>query len=144
LTPHPKEFDRLAGASASGYERLMKARNFAMEHSLILVLKGAHTASCLPDGTVCFNTSGNPGMATPGSGDVLTGILLGLLASGHPPREAAIGGVWLHGTAGDLAAKRQSEESMLAGDLVEELGKAFKQALSPTPLSGKLSPATKE
>jgi NAD(P)H-hydrate epimerase len=127
LTPHPKEFDRLAGASDSSYDRLMKAQNFAAEHSLIVTLKGAHTATCTPDGNIYFNSSGNPGMATAGSGDVLTGIILGLLAAGHHPEEAAQTGVFIHGTAGDLAAIYQSEESMIAGDLIGKLGKAFKQ-----------------
>ncbi|MDR2809376.1 MAG: NAD(P)H-hydrate dehydratase [Tannerellaceae bacterium] len=127
LTPHPKEFDRLVGASNSSYERLMKAQAFAVEHTLIVVLKGAHTATCTPDGNIYFNNSGNPGMATAGSGDVLTGIILGLLAAGHQPEEAAQIGVLIHGTAGDLAAIYQSEESLIAGDIIEKLGKAFKQ-----------------
>lgn len=129
LTPHPKEFDRLAGGeSASSYERLMKAQAFAAEHSLIVVLKGAYTATCTPEGNVYFNNSGNPGMATAGSGDVLTGIILAFLAAGYNPEESAITGVLLHGIAGDLAtAICQSEESLLAGDIIEMLGKAFKQ-----------------
>ena len=127
LTPHPKEFDRIAGESASAYERLIKAKAFAETYKVCLVLKGAYTSVCLPDGKVCFNSSGNPGMATAGSGDVLTGIILGLLAQGYEPEDAAITGVYLHGLAGDFAAIRQSEESMIAGDIIEMLGKAFKQ-----------------
>ncbi|MDR2118187.1 MAG: NAD(P)H-hydrate dehydratase [Tannerellaceae bacterium] len=127
LTPHPKEFDRLAGASDSSYERLMKAQAFAAEHRLTLVLKGAYTATCTPDGNIYFNSSGNPGMATAGSGDVLTGVILGLLAVGLQPEDAARTGVLIHGTAGDLAAAYQSEESLTAGDIVEKLGKAFRQ-----------------
>jgi NAD(P)H-hydrate epimerase len=129
LTPHPKEFDRLAGASACGYERLMKAQAFAVEHELIVVLKGAYTATCTAGGEVYFNDSGNPGMATAGSGDVLTGVVLGLLASGHPPAEAAVCGVMLHGMGGDLAAAAHSEESLIASDIIAHLGQAFKQAL---------------
>jgi len=127
LTPHPKEFDRLAGESNSSYERLTKALNFAVNHKVCLVLKGAYTATCTPSGLVYFNTSGNPGMATAGSGDVLTGIILGLLANGYEMEVAAIAGVYLHGLAGDLAAAYHSEESMIAGDITEMLGKAFKQ-----------------
>jgi hydroxyethylthiazole kinase-like uncharacterized protein yjeF len=127
LTPHPKEFDRLAGESASAYERLMRARQFAVEFKLNIVLKGAFTAICFSDGRVYFNPTGNPGMATGGSGDVLTGIIVGLLAQGYEPEEAATIGVYLHGTAGDLAAIAHTEESLIASDIVDMLGKAFKQ-----------------
>jgi NAD(P)H-hydrate epimerase len=126
LTPHPKEFDRLFGASASDYERLHKAMDAAVEHEWIVVLKGARSAICTPEGIAYINATGNPGMATAGSGDVLTGILLGLLAQGYPPETAAQIGVYLHGQAGDLAAADCSEESMIAGDLIRMLGKAFK------------------
>ncbi|MDR2968197.1 MAG: NAD(P)H-hydrate dehydratase [Tannerellaceae bacterium] len=127
LTPHPKEFDRMAGESASGYDRLLKAQAFAAERDVYVVLKGAYTALCTPEENVYFNSSGNPGMATAGSGDVLTGVLLGLLAHGYSPEHAALLGVYLHGVAGDLAAAFYSEESMIAGDITEMLGKAFKQ-----------------
>lgn len=127
LTPHPKEFDRIAGESTSAYERLMKAQSFAAEHKLCVVLKGAYTAICTPLGNVYFNNSGNPGMATAGSGDVLTGIILGLLSQGYDPVTAAVIGVFIHGAAGDLAAAYYSEESMIAGDITDMLGKAFKQ-----------------
>lgn len=129
LTPHPKEFDRLAGTSASAYERLQKARKFAKEHNLYIVLKDAYTAICTSEGNVYFTTCGNPGMATAGSGDVLTGIILGLLAQGYEPETAAVAGVFLHGTAGDLAAAHWSEQGMIAGDIIEALGKAFKQVV---------------
>ncbi|MDR1344763.1 MAG: NAD(P)H-hydrate dehydratase [Tannerellaceae bacterium] len=127
LTPHVKEFERLAGECDSSYERLMKARTFAAEHKLVVVLKGACTATCTPQGNIFFNNTGNPGMATAGSGDVLTGLILGLLASGHPPVEAATCGVLLHGLAGDIALAYQSEESLTAGDIIEKIGKAFRQ-----------------
>ncbi|MDR2497359.1 MAG: NAD(P)H-hydrate dehydratase [Tannerellaceae bacterium] len=127
LTPHPKEFDRLAGSeSNNGYERLQKAMAFAVEHSVILVLKGAYTAVCLPDGQVRFNSSGNPGMATAGSGDVLAGLLLGLLCTGYSPEDAATLGVFLHGMAGDLAAASSGEEAMIASDIINHIGKAFR------------------
>lgn len=127
LTPHPKEFDRLAGTCTSDYERLMKAQSFAAEHKLCVVLKGAYTAICTAEGNVYFNSTGNPGMATAGSGDVLTGIILGLLTQGHEPETAAVAGVFIHGAAGDLAAVYRSEESMIASDITDMLGKAFKQ-----------------
>lgn len=127
LTPHPKEFDRLAGSSSSTYDRLLKAREFAMSYKITLVLKGAFTAICMPNGHIYFNTTGNPGMATAGSGDVLTGIILSLLAQGYEPEIAATAGVFLHGTAGDFAAFTHTEESLIASDITDMLGKAFKQ-----------------
>lgn len=126
LTPHPVEFDRIAGKSSSAYERLQKAREFAKEHELCIVLKGAYTAVCTSEGNVYFTESGNPGMATAGSGDVLTGIILGLLAQSFEPETAAVAGVYLHATAGDFAANQWSEQAMIAGDIVNALGKAFK------------------
>jgi NAD(P)H-hydrate epimerase len=127
ITPHPKEFDRLAGSSGNAYERIQKARSMAAEQKICVVLKGAYTAVCTPSGKVFFNTSGNPGMATAGSGDVLTGIILGLLAQGYSPEESSVIAVYIHGVAGNLAAANLSEESMIAGDITSMLGKAFKQ-----------------
>ena len=125
LTPHPKEFERMVGPSADSFSRLDMQREFSVKNKVIVVLKGAFTSVSLPDGRVFFNTSGNPGMATAGSGDVLTGIVTGLLAQHYAPADAAILAVFLHGLAGDLAAADLSQESMLAGDLVNYLGKAF-------------------
>jgi NAD(P)H-hydrate epimerase len=127
LTPHPKEFERLAGATANHFDRLELLRVFAERYKLYVVLKGAYTAIAGPDGNIYFNPTGNPGMATGGSGDVLTGIILGLLASGYPARDACILGTWLHGKAGDFAARKISQEAMLPGDMIEMLGKAFKK-----------------
>lgn len=127
LTPHPKEFDRLAGESSDAYERLQKAKDFAEKHQVCIVLKGAYTTTCTPAGKIYFNNSGNPGMATAGSGDVLTGVILGLLSQGLQPETAAVAGVYIHGLAGDEAAKFHSEESMIASDIIAMLGKAFKQ-----------------
>lgn len=125
ITPHPKEFDRLFGAVGNSWERLEKAQKKAQELQLIIVLKGAYTAVVLPNGRVHFNATGNPGMATAGSGDVLTGILVGLLAQGYAAEEAAILGVYLHGAAGDKAMKNMGMESMLASDITRYLGYAF-------------------
>ena len=122
LTPHVKEFERLSGHSyASSMDRLQAAQSFAVQHKAIVVLKGAHTAVCAPDGDVCFNTTGNPGMATAGSGDVLTGIITSLLAQGYEPLAAAIIGVCLHGCAGDKAAERKGQSALIASDIIEHL-----------------------
>jgi len=127
LTPHPKEFDRLAGESSSAYERHLKQRSFAEKYGVIVVLKGAFTGIASPDGSYWFNTTGNPGMATGGSGDVLTGLICGLLAQGMKPEEAALTGVFLHGLAGDLAADASSQEAMIASDINRKMGAAFKE-----------------
>ena len=125
LTPHPGEFARLTHPVECGYERLQLAIDFAKENGVVLVLKGAYTAIACPDGTCWFNSTGNPGMATAGSGDVLTGILLGLLAQGYAAKDAAILGVFLHGMAADLAVEESSQEALLAGDITQHLGLAF-------------------
>ena len=127
LTPHPKEFDRLAGTSGNAYQRHLKQREFAANHGVFVILKGAYTGIAAPDGSYWFNTTGNPGMATGGSGDVLTGILTGLLAQGVSPLDAARAGVFLHGLAGDLALEGNSQESLIAGDITKSLGKAFRE-----------------
>jgi NAD(P)H-hydrate epimerase len=127
LTPHPKEFDRLTQGHQSSQQRLETAKEFAIANDLIVCLKGAHTATCLPDGRVVFNTTGNPGMATAGSGDVLTGVILGLLAQGYPPEQAAVLGVYLHGLSGDIAAQEHGQQGLIASDLAHNLGKAFVQ-----------------
>ena len=90
-------------------------------------MKGHYTATCLPDGHILFNPTGNAGMATAGSGDVLTGILTGLLARGYKPQDACIVGTWLHGMAGDLAAQELGEESLIASDIIRYLPRAFKR-----------------
>lgn len=118
LTPHPKEFERLAGSSKSSQERLLKGIDFAVKYQVIICLKGAHTAVILPDGTVHFNSTGNAGMATGGSGDVLTGLILGLLAQGYEPEQAAQLGVYLHGKAGDNAVFNSFSGTILASDII--------------------------
>lgn len=125
LTPHPKEFDRLDGHSADSYERLTKARRLAERLQAYVIIKGRYTAICMPDGHVAFNPTGNPGMATAGSGDVLTGIITALLARGYSRRDACVTGVYLHGLSGDIAAAELGQESVTAGDLVAYLPKAF-------------------
>lgn len=130
LTPHPVEFDRLACHSANPYERLQKARMCARRFNLYIILKGAYTAIATPDGECFFNPTGNPGMATGGSGDVLTGILLTLLAMGHKPVDASRIGVYVHGLAGDIASDALGEISLIAGDIIEFLPRAWKQMLN--------------
>lgn len=127
LTPHPKEFERLAGESENYYQQFLLQKQFAAKHNLIVVLKGAHTGIALPDGSYFFNTTGNPGMATGGSGDVLTGIILSLLAQNYPPADAAIIGVFIHGKAADIAACQTGKHALLPSDIINALGSAFRQ-----------------
>src|SRR5688572_1471281 len=125
LTPHPKEFERIFGECSNDFERLEKALKNAELFNCFIVLKGHHTFIALPEGKGFFNSTGNAGMATAGSGDVLTGILTGLLAQGYSSSDTSIFGVYLHGLAGDIAAEKHSQEAMLAGDIAESLGEAF-------------------
>jgi hydroxyethylthiazole kinase-like uncharacterized protein yjeF len=125
LTPHPKEFERLAGKSQNDFDRLQRQIRFSQEYKCIVILKGAHTSIATSDGNVRFNSTGNPGMATAGSGDVLTGIILSLLSQGYTPEDAAILGVYLHGVAGDIAASESCYESIIASDIINSIGKAF-------------------
>ncbi|MCB9033183.1 MAG: NAD(P)H-hydrate dehydratase [Chitinophagales bacterium] len=126
LTPHPKEFERLVGAWQNDFERLEKAKQFAKQYQLNLILKDAITAIIDKNGMVCFNTFGNAGMATAGSGDVLTGIITSLLAQEYSPLTAAIFGVYIHAKAGDFAKEKLGEESMLASDIIENIYEVFK------------------
>jgi NAD(P)H-hydrate epimerase len=125
LTPHPGEFDRLAGPSKDGYERHLKQIEFSKKNKIIIILKGAYTSISSSDGNCWFNSTGNPGMATGGSGDVLTGVVLSLLAQQYKPLDAALIGVYIHGLAGDLACEEASEESLIASDIINYIGKAF-------------------
>jgi len=127
LTPHPGEFARLAGKSSGGWEAYNMQREFAIKYGVIVVLKGAYTSIAMPGGEVYFNSTGNPGMATAGSGDTLTGIILGLLAQGYSPQQAAILGVYIHGLAGDIAAGEWGENALIAEDITNCLGRAFQQ-----------------
>ena len=125
ISPHPKEFDRLFGESKNDISRFEKAKKMAVQYKIIIIVKGHFTGIFKPDGNISFNTSGNAGMAKGGSGDVLTGIITALLAQSYTPVHAAGLGVYLHGYAGDLAARLFSEEAMLASDLIHCLGKTF-------------------
>ena len=125
LTPHPGEFRRLAGPWENDFDRLKLQKQWSIDHQVIIVLKGANTSISLPNGTIYFNTTGNPGMATAGSGDVLTGVILGLLCQGYSPVQSAVIGVFVHGLAGDLGVNFLGEISLTAGDIIEYLPMAF-------------------
>jgi NAD(P)H-hydrate epimerase len=120
ITPHPKEFDRLAGVSLSAAERLAKQLHFAQKHKIVVVLKGAHTSVALPNGEVFFNSSGNAMLATAGSGDVLTGIILSFLSQGYDAKQAAIIGVYVHGACADVI-KSKNKATLIASDIADVL-----------------------
>jgi ADP-dependent NAD(P)H-hydrate dehydratase / NAD(P)H-hydrate epimerase len=126
LTPHPKEFERLFGKTENDFLRLALALEKAAAHNIFIVLKGHKSLITTPDGRGFFNNTGNPGMATGGSGDVLTGIVTGLAAQPYTALEACLLAVYLHGLAGDEAAKAISQEAMIAGDIINSMGEAFK------------------
>ena len=125
LTPHPKEFERLAGKSKNDFERHDLQLSFSKKYNVHLVLKGAHTCITTPEGKSFFNSTGNPGMAKGGSGDVLTGMITSLLAQGYSPEHAALIGIYMHGLAGDLAADDNGMDGMIAGDMTEAIPNAW-------------------
>ena len=127
LTPHPKEMERLLGAAShDSCELLNRASEMAARLQAYILLKGHYTALCLPSGQVIFNTTGNAGMATAGCGDVLTGVITGLLARGYQHQQACMLGMYLHGLAGDLAVRTKGMESLVASDIVDSLPAAFR------------------
>jgi NAD(P)H-hydrate epimerase len=126
LTPHPAEFDRLAGEHETAIDRLTRQVWFSDEYNVTVILKG-HRTSVVSGGEIFINTTGNDGMATAGSGDVLTGILTSLCAQGYNVKDAAVLGVYLHGFAGDIAAKKYSKPAMIASDIISEMGAFFKK-----------------
>lgn len=126
LTPHPKELERLVGKCQDSYERLTKAIELAHTAKVHIVLKGANSTIITPNGKCFFNPTGNPGMATAGSGDVLTGIILALLAQGYAADEAAKIGTFVHGLAGDFARKKTGVISLMAGDIINNLPTAWR------------------
>jgi NAD(P)H-hydrate epimerase len=123
ITPHPKEFDRLAGISHSSFEREQKQITFARKYDVVVVVKGAYTRIVLPNGKIFINTVGNVGLATAGSGDVLTGIISGFLAQSYSPEHAAVLGVYLHGVCADLWVS-EGNQTMIASDIIEMIPKA--------------------
>ena len=130
ITPHAGEFDRLFGSQQSSEARLRTAIEKARYYNIFIVLKGHYTAIVRPDGKVYFNASGTPAMATAGSGDVLTGIILAMLAQGYPPELASIIGVFVHGMAGELAEAEEGQYGVTAGDIAAFTGRAIKKIMS--------------
>jgi NAD(P)H-hydrate epimerase len=125
ITPHIGEFDRLFGKHENNFERLQTQLNKSKELDIFIVLKGAHTRVSTPEGLLYINSTGNPGMATAGSGDVLSGIIGGLLAQGYEPLHAAMLAVYMHGLAGDVAAEARGADSIIARDIIEFIGDAY-------------------
>ena len=127
ITPHPGEMARLLNIDVQkvNQSRLECARDFAREMRVIVVLKGPNTIIAVPSGKVFINLTGNPGMAKGGSGDVLAGMIAGLLAQGHPPEQAAVTAVHLHGEAGDRAAEERSQHCVTPSDIISFLPKVF-------------------
>lgn len=130
ITPHEGEFDRLFGLSQSAEARFIKAIEIARHYRIFIILKSHYTVMIRPDGKVFFNTTGNAGMATAGSGDVLTGIIAGFIAQGLKPERAALVGMYVHGLAGDIAAERQGEYGLIASDITANIGRAITKLLS--------------
>jgi NAD(P)H-hydrate epimerase len=133
ISPHPGEFDRLFGEQEDHFARYKVAQAESQKRKINIILKGGVTIVCQANGVSFFNTRGNPGMATAGSGDVLTGVLLGLLAQGYSPEFASLLGVYIHATAGDIAADDNGYEALIAGDIIEYLGDAFQQLRDEEP-----------
>lgn len=132
LTPHPGEFSRLFGNTLNGFERIKLLRQKAIEYQFYIVLKGRYTAIATPEGIVYFNSSGNVGMATAGSGDVLTGIITSLLAQSYSQFDACIAGVYIHGLAGEIASGIHGLNSLIASDIIENIGSAYKHLVGIT------------
>jgi NAD(P)H-hydrate epimerase len=129
LTPHPKEFERLTKSVANDFERHQLQIEFSKQHKVYVVLKGAHTCITTPDGKSHFNSTGNSGLAKGGSGDVLTGLITGLLAQGYSSFEASVIGVYVHGLAGDITKEEKGEVAMIPTDVIENIPFAFKHLL---------------
>ncbi len=138
ITPHAGEFDRLFGDHSSQEARLRKAIDMAKYYNIIIVLKGHYTATVRPTGKVYFNSTGNPGMATAGAGDVLTGVITALLAQGYRPEHAATVGVFIHGLAGDIAAEEKGAYGMTASDIADNVGRAIRMVIRRDNLPGTL------
>ncbi len=124
LTPHPKELERLIGSWKDDFEKLEKVKSFTKEYKVIVLIKGTYTCIVTPK-DLFINTTGNPGMATAGSGDVLTGVITALIGQGYEPLRATVLGTYLHGKAGDLAAEKFSYEGVIAGDIAKNTGAAI-------------------
>ncbi|ACY40045.1 carbohydrate kinase [Blattabacterium sp. (Blattella germanica) str. Bge] len=127
ITPHPKEFYRLFGAWKNDYQKLDLVKEISVKYKIFIILKGAHSIISTPCGNLYFNSTGNPGMATAGTGDVLTGMITSLLSQGYSPKKSCIMGVYLHGLSGDIAANKFSEESIISSDIIDHIGEAYQK-----------------
>ncbi|WP_422104783.1 NAD(P)H-hydrate dehydratase [Winogradskyella sp.] len=124
LTPHPKELERLVGTWSDDFDKLKKVKDFSKKHKVIVLIKGANSITVFGD-KLYINTTGNPGMATAGSGDVLTGIISGLIAQGYEPLGATIFGVYLHGRSADISLEDFGYQSLIASHIIETIGEAY-------------------
>ena len=124
LTPHPGELKRLIGEWKNDYDKLEKVKKFSAKHEVVVIIKGAYTITVYGD-KLYINTSGNPGMATAGSGDALSGVITGLLSQGYDPLLASVFGVYMHGRAGDLASGQMGHEAIMAGDIIDSIAEAY-------------------
>lgn len=127
LTPHPKEFKRMFGSWKDDYQKIKILKKISKKYEIFIVLKGAYTIISTPFNKLYFNNTGNPGLSTPGSGDVLTGMILSFLSQGYSPEESCIMAVYIHGMSGDFASKKISEESLIARDIINYIGKSFQE-----------------
>jgi hydroxyethylthiazole kinase-like uncharacterized protein yjeF len=130
LTPHPGELRRLIGNWKNDFDKIEKVKGFSKKHQVVVVIKGANSLVIEGD-NLLINTTGNPGMATAGSGDVLTGMITGLLSQGYLPLDAALFGVFIHGLAGDVASGKMGFEAIIASDILENIGNAFMEIFRP-------------
>jgi len=124
LTPHPKELEKLIGKWKDDFDKLEKTKAFSTKYDCIILIKGANTITVY-NGKGYVNTTGNPGMATAGSGDVLTGIITGLIAQGYEPLKASIFGAYLQGKAGDIAVEKMGYQALTASAIVEAIGSTY-------------------
>ncbi len=131
LTPHPGELKRLIGEWKDDYDKLEKVKKFSEKHEVVIVIKGAYTITVYGD-KLYINTTGNPGMATAGSGDALSGVITGLLSQGYDPLLASVFGVYMHGSAGDIASEQMGFEAVMAGDIIDNLGEAYLDLFAQT------------
>jgi hydroxyethylthiazole kinase-like uncharacterized protein yjeF len=131
LTPHPGELKRLIGEWKDDYDKLEKVKKFSEKHEVVVVIKGAYTITVYGD-KLYINTTGNPGMATAGSGDALSGVITGLLSQGYDPLLASVFGVYMHGSAGDIASEQMGFEAVMAGDIIDNLGEAYLDLFAQT------------
>lgn len=143
LTPHPKELERLIGRWEDDFDKLKRTKAFAKKYKVLVVLKGANSITVYQD-KLYVNSTGNPGLATAGTGDVLTGIITGLVSQGYTALEAAVFGVYLHGKSADLAVEFKGYQSLIASDVISHLGQAYLDLFQQPETSTKLGYQSKD